>query len=166
MPGSGRCSREGRVRMGLTGDPIVSHRRRVVHRPPPWQRGRVSSHRPRRPQGTGSTLRGLPTFAGRAQLNSCPHRRPYRCCCRYSDWAHPKVFPIPLPICSRRDRASDTTAGEDRSSAPRRCPHALPDRTVHRVLKARRRLKRGPHHLGAVLGMPGPRSTGCSAEPA
>ena len=54
----------------------------------------------------------------------------------------------------RRYRQEGAAGLEDRSSAPRRCPHALPDRTVHRVLKARRRLKRGPHHLGAVLGMP------------
>lgn len=54
----------------------------------------------------------------------------------------------------RRYREGGEAGLEDRSSAPSRCPHALPPRTVHRVLKARGRLKRGPHHLGAVLGMP------------
>jgi transposase len=43
---------------------------------------------------------------------------------------------------------------EDRSSAPRRCPHALPPRQVHRILVARRRTKHGPHRLGWSLGHP------------
>ena len=42
----------------------------------------------------------------------------------------------------------------DRSSAPRRCPHALPPREVHRILAARRRTKHGPHRLGWALGHP------------
>lgn len=54
----------------------------------------------------------------------------------------------------RRYREEGEAGLADRSSAPRRCPHALPPTTVRRVLKARRRLKRGPHHLGATLGMP------------
>ena len=54
----------------------------------------------------------------------------------------------------RRYREQGPAGLEDRTSAPRRCPHALPPRTVRRVLRARRRLKRGPHHLGATLGMP------------
>jgi transposase InsO family protein len=54
----------------------------------------------------------------------------------------------------RRYREQGEVGLQDRSSAPRRCPHALPSRSVHRVLRACRRLGRGPHHLAAVLGMP------------
>jgi transposase InsO family protein len=54
----------------------------------------------------------------------------------------------------RRYRSEGEAGLADRSSAPHRCPHALAPATVQRVLKARRHLKRGPHHLGAVLGMP------------
>jgi transposase InsO family protein len=43
---------------------------------------------------------------------------------------------------------------EDRSSAPRRCPHALPAKHVHRILRARRRTGDGPHRLGPMLGHP------------
>jgi transposase InsO family protein len=43
---------------------------------------------------------------------------------------------------------------QDRSSAPRRCPHALPPSQVHRILRARRRTKHGPHRLGWSLGHP------------
>jgi len=43
---------------------------------------------------------------------------------------------------------------EDRSSRPRRCPHALPPRQVQRILRARRRLKQGPHQLAPVVGSP------------
>jgi len=42
----------------------------------------------------------------------------------------------------------------DRTSRPRRCPHALPRRQVHRILEARRRTKHGPHRLGWSLGHP------------
>jgi transposase InsO family protein len=42
----------------------------------------------------------------------------------------------------------------DRSSRPRRCPHALPAGQVRRVLVARRRRRQGPHRLGYHLGMP------------
>lgn len=42
----------------------------------------------------------------------------------------------------------------DRSSAPRRCPHALPPSQVNRILAARRRTKHGPHRLGWSLGHP------------
>ncbi len=42
----------------------------------------------------------------------------------------------------------------DRSSRPRTCPGALPPPTVDRILRKRATLKRGPHHLGAVLGLP------------
>jgi transposase InsO family protein len=54
----------------------------------------------------------------------------------------------------RRYREQGEAGLADRSSAPRGCPHALPSPAVLRVLKARRRLGRGPHHLAAVLGMP------------
>jgi transposase InsO family protein len=43
---------------------------------------------------------------------------------------------------------------EDRSSAPRRCPRALPPSEVRRIVAARRRLKIGPHRLGPILGHP------------
>jgi transposase InsO family protein len=42
----------------------------------------------------------------------------------------------------------------DRSSRPRRCPHALPAVQVRRVLTARRRHRQGPHRLAFRLGMP------------
>jgi transposase InsO family protein len=41
----------------------------------------------------------------------------------------------------------------DRSSRPRRCPHALTAAQVRRVLVARRRRRQGPHRLGYHLGM-------------
>ena len=43
---------------------------------------------------------------------------------------------------------------EDRSSAPKRCPRALPPSEVRRILAGRRRLKLGPHQLGPMLGHP------------
>jgi len=42
----------------------------------------------------------------------------------------------------------------DRSSRPRRCPHALTPAQVRRVLAARRRRRQGPHRLGYHLAMP------------
>jgi transposase InsO family protein len=42
----------------------------------------------------------------------------------------------------------------DRSSRPRSCPHALGPRAERQILRARRRLKRGPHHLAPLLGRP------------
>lgn len=42
----------------------------------------------------------------------------------------------------------------DRSSAPRTRPHALADRHVRRILRARRRSKLGPDRLGPMLGYP------------
>jgi transposase InsO family protein len=42
----------------------------------------------------------------------------------------------------------------DRSSRPRRCPHALSASQVRRVLAARRRHRQGPHRLAWRLGMP------------
>jgi transposase InsO family protein len=41
----------------------------------------------------------------------------------------------------------------DRSSRPRRCPHALTPSQVRRVLAARRRHRQGPHRLAWRLGM-------------
>jgi transposase len=46
----------------------------------------------------------------------------------------------------KRYRQEGIAGLEDRSSRARRCPHALPTRQVHRILRARRRLKCGPHH--------------------
>ena len=43
---------------------------------------------------------------------------------------------------------------EDRSSAPKRCPRALPSSEVRRILASRRRLKVGPHRLGPILAWP------------
>jgi transposase InsO family protein len=54
----------------------------------------------------------------------------------------------------RRYRSEGEAGLADRSSQPHRCSHALPGRTVQIVLKKRATLKRGPHHLAAVLGMP------------
>jgi transposase InsO family protein len=42
----------------------------------------------------------------------------------------------------------------DRSSRPRRCPHALTVTQVRRVLAARRRYRQGPHRLAWRLHMP------------
>jgi transposase InsO family protein len=42
----------------------------------------------------------------------------------------------------------------DRSSRPRTCPSAIGARAERQILTARRRLKRGPHHLAAILGRP------------
>ena len=54
----------------------------------------------------------------------------------------------------RRFRDEGASGLEDRSSAPRRCPHALPAGEVRRIVQARRRLKMGPHRLGPELGHP------------
>jgi transposase-like protein len=43
---------------------------------------------------------------------------------------------------------------EDRPSRPRRCPHRLSRREEREILRARRRTKRGPHHLAATLSRP------------
>ena len=59
----------------------------------------------------------------------------------------------------RRFKEEGPAGLEDRSSAPRRSPHALPVREVRRILAARRRLKVGPHRLAPSLRRPGPRST-------
>lgn len=54
----------------------------------------------------------------------------------------------------RRYREEGLGGLEDRSSRARRCPHALPARQVQRILRARRRLKQGPHQLASVIGSP------------
>ncbi len=43
---------------------------------------------------------------------------------------------------------------QDRSSAPKQCPRALPPSEVGRILAGRRRLKVGPHRLAPMLGHP------------
>jgi transposase InsO family protein len=54
----------------------------------------------------------------------------------------------------RRFEAEGKAGLEDRSSRPRNCPGALGPRAERQILTARRRLKKGPHHLAAVLGRP------------
>jgi transposase InsO family protein len=54
----------------------------------------------------------------------------------------------------RRFREEGLAGLEDRSSAPRRCPHALPPPKVKLILAARRRTGNGPHRLGPLLGHP------------
>ena len=54
----------------------------------------------------------------------------------------------------RRYREEGLPGLEDRSSAPRRCPHALPPGAVRKILRARRRLGVGPHRLAPHLGHP------------
>jgi transposase len=54
----------------------------------------------------------------------------------------------------RRFREEGIDGLQDRSSAPYRRPQALPVREVDRILRARRRLKVGPHRLGPQLGHP------------
>lgn len=54
----------------------------------------------------------------------------------------------------RRFRDEGEVGLADRSSRPRTCPGALGRGAERQILRARRRLKRGPHHLSAVLGRP------------
>ena len=54
----------------------------------------------------------------------------------------------------RRYREEGADGLQDRPSKPRRCPHALPARQVQRILRARRRLKQGPHQLAPIVGSP------------
>ena len=54
----------------------------------------------------------------------------------------------------RRFREEGVAGLQDRSSAPHRRPQALPLREVDRIVRARRRLKVGPHRLGPELGHP------------
>jgi transposase InsO family protein len=53
-----------------------------------------------------------------------------------------------------RYRSEGPAGLADRSSRPRRCPHALSASQVRRVLAARRRRRQGPHRLGYHLAMP------------
>ena len=54
----------------------------------------------------------------------------------------------------RRFREEGEGGLADRSSRPRSCPRALGARAERQILRARRRLKRGPHHLAPLLGRP------------
>jgi transposase InsO family protein len=54
----------------------------------------------------------------------------------------------------RRFREEGESGLADRPSRPRSCPHALGPRAERQILRARRRLKRGPHHLAPLLGRP------------
>jgi transposase InsO family protein len=54
----------------------------------------------------------------------------------------------------RRYREEGAEGLEDRSTRPHRSPKALSAEQVERVLRARRSMRRGPHRLAAVLGMP------------
>jgi transposase InsO family protein len=54
----------------------------------------------------------------------------------------------------RRFREEGEAGLHDRSSRPRVCPGAIGPTAERRILAARHRLKRGPHHLAAVLGRP------------
>lgn len=54
----------------------------------------------------------------------------------------------------RRFREQGESGLADRSSRPRSCPHALGPQAERQILRARRRLKKGPHHLAAVLDRP------------
>jgi transposase InsO family protein len=54
----------------------------------------------------------------------------------------------------KRFREEGEVGLEDRSSRPHRCPHRLGRREEREILRARRRTKRGPHHLAAVLDRP------------
>jgi transposase len=51
----------------------------------------------------------------------------------------------------------------DRSSRPRRCPHALPAAQVRRVLAVRRRHRQGPLSWPGGWACPARPSTGCCA---
>lgn len=54
----------------------------------------------------------------------------------------------------RRFKAEGIEGLADRSSAPRRCPNALPASAQRKILAARRRTNWGPHRLGPWLGHP------------
>jgi transposase InsO family protein len=54
----------------------------------------------------------------------------------------------------RRFREEGPSGLVDRSSAPRRCPHALATSQVRRIVRERRRTKFGPHRLSYQLGHP------------
>lgn len=54
----------------------------------------------------------------------------------------------------KRFREEGPAGLEDRPSRPHRHPHRLDRRAEREILRARRRTKRGPHHLAATLGRP------------
>lgn len=54
----------------------------------------------------------------------------------------------------RRYREEGEAGLQDRSSRARRCPHALPPSEVAKILRARRRLRQGPHRLAYAVGAP------------
>ncbi len=66
----------------------------------------------------------------------------------------------------RRYRQGGVAGLEDRSSAPRHCPHALAPRQVARILRARTRLKQDPTSSPRCSGLPAPPSTACSGATA
>lgn len=54
----------------------------------------------------------------------------------------------------RRFREEGEPGLADRSSRPGSCPKAIGPKAERQILRARRRLKRGPHHLAPLLGRP------------
>ena len=54
----------------------------------------------------------------------------------------------------RRFRTEGEPGLQDRSSRPKRSPRALAPEQVARIVKLRRGLKRGPHRLATLLGLP------------
>lgn len=54
----------------------------------------------------------------------------------------------------RRFRELGSAGLQDGSSRPQRCPRALRPAVVARILRARRRLRQGPHRLSHQLGLP------------
>jgi transposase InsO family protein len=54
----------------------------------------------------------------------------------------------------RRYRTEGVAGLDDRSARPLRMPGALSERAVRRIVRARRRLRVGPHRLGPLLGHP------------
>jgi len=54
----------------------------------------------------------------------------------------------------RRYREEGEAGLYDRPSRPGRCPHALPQGEVHRILQARQQLKVGPHRLAWTIHRP------------
>ena len=54
----------------------------------------------------------------------------------------------------RRFREEGMAGLEDRPSRPRSSPRGLADADVQRILKVRRRWRKGPHQIGPLLGIP------------
>ncbi|MGH7425773.1 MAG: helix-turn-helix domain-containing protein [Candidatus Methylomirabilales bacterium] len=52
----------------------------------------------------------------------------------------------------KRWREEGVAGLQDRSSAPRSCPHALPPDEVARIVEMRKRLRFGPHRLAYATG--------------